>query len=256
MNFSSNETTCAPLRVCGENGEIYAMQYAPASDAAEKYPVVILCHAYNCTLESVSDYAEKLAALGFIAITFDFCGGCTRSKSSGSPLEMSLKTELADLMAVSAAARELPIADKDRVFLYGESQGGCVAALAAGECSDDFAGLAMMYPALCIPYDWRRITENGTPDTYELFGMTISKKFADGVPREDIFALISRFEKPVLILHGDSDEIVNISYSERAEKAYKNARLSKYIGEGHGFSPKARAAALARIHDFLKNAAK
>lgn len=244
------------LRIRGENGEIYALVHSPAEGKSDKLPVVILCHGYNCTLESVSDYAEALASLGFIAVSFDFCGGCTRSKSEGSPLDMSLKTEISDLMAVVAAARELPEADENRVFLYGESQGGCVAALAAGERPEDFAGIALMYPALCIPDDWRRLTKDGTPDALEVFGMTISKKFAEEVPREDIYSLISRFEKPVLIFHGDRDEIVDISYSVRAEKSYKNARLSTYIGEGHGFSPRTRAAALARIHDFIISGAK
>lgn len=241
--------SAVPLKCASENGAIFAQAFVPQTEG--KLPVVIMSHGYNCTLESVLDYAEGLAAHGFITVAFDFCGGSLRSKSEGSSLQMSLKTEVADLMAVVAAAKEIPAADENRIYLYGESQGGCVSALAAGEHPELFAGIVLMYPALCIPDDWRRITADGTPDTFEIFGMTLSRKFADEIPREDIYSLISRFEKPVLILQGDRDDIVDISYSERAQKAYKNAQLAVYSGEGHGFSPRVRAVALARMHNFF-----
>jgi pimeloyl-ACP methyl ester carboxylesterase len=41
---------------------------------------------------------------------------------------------------------------------------------------------------------------------------------------------------PVMILHGEKDPIVNVSYSQRAEKVFPHAELTVFPGEGHGFT--------------------
>ena len=44
------------------------------------------------------------------------------------------------------------------------------------------------------------------------------------------------YKGPVLILHGDEDKIVALSYSEKAAEKYGRAELEVFAGEGHGFS--------------------
>ena len=51
----------------------------------------------------------------------------------------------------------------------------------------------------------------------------------------DIYNAISEYEKDVLILHGDADSIVPLSYSEKALEVYSSARLEVFPGAGHGF---------------------
>lgn len=51
----------------------------------------------------------------------------------------------------------------------------------------------------------------------------------------DPYAVIGSYKKEVLILHGDNDGIVPISYSRRAVEAYSSARLETFHGAGHGF---------------------
>lgn len=243
FNYTRNE-----LSLSGENGRIYALAFIPEKPG--KLPAVVLSHGYNSSHADLLDYAEALAAQGFVTLAYDFCGGSTRSKSEGKSTDMSLLTEMKDLFTAVETVRAMEQVDENRIFLYGESQGGCVSALAAGEKPELFAGIALMYPAFCIPDDWRKRSAEGMPETIELMGMTIGRKFAEEIP-EDLYGDIARFEKPVLLLHGDADGLVKLYYSERAEKAYKNAQLAVYNGEGHGFSPRARAVALARLHNFL-----
>ena len=47
---------------------------------------------------------------------------------------------------------------------------------------------------------------------------------------------ISRFERPVLIMHGDRDEVVPLSYSESAAEEYEEEKLEVFAGEIHGFT--------------------
>lgn len=248
MNINTTySVTRTELFINGENGRIFALCFTPQAEG--KRPAVILSHGYNSSHADLLDYAEALAAYGFVTLAYDFCGGSTRSKSEGSPLDMSLKTEIADLRAAAAAVKAMDSVDKDKVFLYGESQGGCVSALAAAETPDEFAALALLYPAFCIPDDWS--SRRGMTENIEIMGMTLSPKFVHELPPYDIYERFAQYTKPVLLLHGDADGLVNISYSERAEKAFPNAQLARYSGEGHGFSPRGRAIALARIHNFL-----
>ena len=44
------------------------------------------------------------------------------------------------------------------------------------------------------------------------------------------------YKGPVLLMHGDEDAVVSLSYSERAAEKYKRAELEVFAGEGHGFS--------------------
>ena len=47
---------------------------------------------------------------------------------------------------------------------------------------------------------------------------------------------IDRFRGPVLIIHGDEDEVVPYSYAEEANKLYNNATLVPVHGADHCFN--------------------
>ena len=79
-------------------------------------------------------YGEALASRGSAVYTFDFAGGAPRERADGTPgslsdgetTEMSVMTEVRDLEAVLAAAREWPFVDAGRIAIIGGSQGGAV----------------------------------------------------------------------------------------------------------------------------------
>lgn len=56
-----------------------------------------------------------------------------------------------------------------------------------------------------------------------------------------------------MIIHGTSDNIVPISYSERAVTTFPNARLVVIDGAGHGFTGKANEIAKIESIDFITN---
>ena len=61
----------------------------------------------------------------------------------------------------------------------------------------------------------------------------------DGIAEDlldyDIYEAISAYKKDVLLIHGDADSIVPLSYSEKAVEAYDSALLEVLPGAGHGF---------------------
>lgn len=231
------------------DNKIYTKIYYP--DLRWNNCAVILSHGYNSSHADVEDIARALAERGYLACTFDFCGGSVRSKSVGKSTDMSISSELDELSRMIEFVRITYGAEK--LFLYGESQGGFVSALAA--CHNNIDGMALLYPAFCIPDDWKNnpLAEMKAP--FDFMGMTISKSFCDGLPKYDIFDKISGCDIPVLIIHGTADTVVNIRYAQKAADSFPNSALKLYNGEGHGFSPKARQSEISDVTDFFdKNA--
>lgn len=216
--------------------EIYGVSYMPKD--AEKCPVVIFSHGYNGTNADFIMNGEHLASHGVGAFCFDFCGGSVNSKSGLKTTEMTLFTEKEDLHAVIDHVQKWDNADTDNLFLFGASQGGLVSALTAEERKEDIKGMLLLFPAFCIADDWnkRYPTLEEIPDSHELWGMTLGRPFFESIHSYDVFEHIGKFDKNVLIFHGDQDPVVSLDWSKQALKLYPQINLEVFPGEGHGFS--------------------
>lgn len=243
-NFTTRER-----KLTYDGNVIFGMEYVPEKQC-EKTNAVIMSHGYNSSYADMNDIAEKLAAEGIYVYCYDFCGGSTRSLSSGKTTDMDINTEIRDLSAVIADIEKRT--DIDRIYLYGESQGGFVSALTAAENSERISGLILVYPAFCIPDDWLGRDESTLSAPFDFMGMTISKKFYDGVPRYDVFEKMRSFKKHTVIFHGDCDNVVRLSYAQRLYGVLPDAELTVINGEGHGFSGAVRSNIANKICGFVK----
>ncbi len=84
-----------------QSGEhrIYGVAYVPGTGG--RAPLVIFSHELGNDHTSGERYAERLAAAGYAAYVFDFCGGTVGgNRSDGSNKQMSVLTEASDLEAV------------------------------------------------------------------------------------------------------------------------------------------------------------
>lgn len=106
--------------------------------------------------KTMKNYAEALAKEGYLAFTYDFCGGALLGKSDGEFSDMSIHTEQDDLKAVIAYVETLSYVDIHRLILLGASQGGFVSCLVSSEYQERIHKLILLYPALCIPDDARK----------------------------------------------------------------------------------------------------
>lgn len=235
-----------------DENQIYGLLYIP-KDAGEKMPAVIFSHGFGGNHQVGAQYAEALARKGYVVYCFDFCGGSPGSRSNGSTLDMSIFTERADLEAVIHMMQEQPFVDEENIFLMGTSQGGAVSAITAAANKEEIKGAILLYPAFVLVDRIKEQFETveDIPDTYYLMWMTVGRAYAENLLDYDIYEAISTYDKDVLLIHGDADSIVPLSYSEKAVEVYDSARLEVLPGAGHGFSGEDARQAIDWILEYL-----
>ena len=237
-----------------DGNRIYGVLYRP-QDAVEKLSAIIFSHGFGGTYRVGIPYAQALAEKGYAVYCFDFCGGSYSSQSDGSPLDMSLRTEQADLEAVICMVQELDFIDADNLFLMGTSQGGAVSAVTAADHPDEIRGLILLYPAFIMAERANELfqSEEEIPDTYYFMWMEVGHEYFASLLGYDIYADIVGYDRDVLLLHGDADTIVPLSASERALEAFPFALLEVLPGAGHGFSGEDESTAIRLITDYLRS---
>lgn len=207
----------------------------------EKMPLVIFSHGLGGTHKAGIPYAERLAKAGYAVYIFDFCAGApgTGSQSDGSDLEMSVQTEICDLESVLSAAENWSFADTDKIILMGISQGGTVSALTAVRHQDKTAGLILLNPAFNI-FDMiheRFENRESIPEEFDIFNgwFHVSRQYAEDIWDTDPYQELSEYNGKVLLLHGEKDSVVDISYSVRAEQVLSNCEYHEIPDSDHEF---------------------
>ena len=241
---------------------IAGTRYAPKS--ANGVPVII-SHGFLGNRHSVKGYAEVLASRGYTAYIYDFVGGGPKNDSDGSMTDMSLQTEMEDLIAVMEYVRKDKDVSADGLALMGCSQGGFVSALVAAERPTEVKKLILFYPALCIPDDARRgrmmffcFNPKNVPERVALAGgkLCISRAYIEGAQKLDAMEAITSYPGDVLLVHGTADRIVSFSYAEKAFSAYQgrstgSIQLLPIQSADHGFRNEQDELAKAAVQQFL-----
>lgn len=254
LGMNAQTTNSKEENLTIKNGErtIFGVLSRP-TDGKKKQPVAIVAHGFNGGHQYGKNYFETLNGLGYQCYTFDFPCGSTYSQSDPNTMNMSIKDEQNDLQAIVKYFKNQPDVDASRIVLIGESQGGLVSALTAAKKPKEISKLILVFPALCIPDNWNarypRIED--IPDTTRLWNVPMGKRFFTEIHDMKPYEEIGKYKKPVLIIHGDADNIVPINYSERAVKVYKNAKLHTIPNAGHGFKPNELKQSLEWIKEFL-----
>ena len=90
--------------------------------ATAKLPCVVIGHGFSGTQDRLFDVAERFAAAGFSALTFDYR---SFGESGGEPRQVvSVKGQLEDWQAAVRFARGSGDAEPERIALWGSSLGG------------------------------------------------------------------------------------------------------------------------------------
>jgi hypothetical protein len=218
-----------------------------------------LSHGFLANEGMCHGYAKLLAKEGYVAFTFDFCGGGLLCHSDGKSRDMTLLTEKADLRAVTDYVRSLPYVQSEHITLLGCSQGGLVSAMVAKEEQEKVEKLILLYPALCIPDDARagkmmfyRFDPAHIPDLLGKFPMALGGDYARTAIGMDVFSEISGYRGQTLLLHGTNDKIVNISYARKAKDLFPQCHYTEIAGGEHMFRGKAEKEARRCIAEFME----
>lgn len=253
---------------------IGGFEYLPNNfkkDEGKKLAPVIMSHGFMSDYGMCDKYAQELAKEGFATFDFDFNGGGPASTlSNGKTTDMSVLTEVEDLLAVVNYVCSLDYIDENQLTLLGCSQGGFVSALLSARLGDKVKKLVLFYPALCIPDDARKgemisakFDPENPPEYFQCAQMKLSKKYVTDVNKIDSFAEIVKYKGSVCILHGDQDAVVNISYAKKAfaeytkglspdSAEYKAKELHIIKGAGHVFFNQHDEEAISILKEYMK----
>ncbi len=224
----------------------------------EKYPIAILTHGFMGDTRDTNHLAEYLGKHGIVALQINLMGSGT---SGGLYVDSDFTTQPDDILNALAYAKTLDVVDTKNIFLVGKSQGGFDSGLAALQCEEEINGLCMWFPALCIPDDFRSgkvmtktFDVNDIPDSVVMReGYEVSKGMIEQAMAMHIEEIFPNFSKDVLIIHGEKDPIVNISYSLQIAPLYPHATLIIIPKGVHGFSGQNELDALAYTYTFIMN---
>ena len=189
-----------------QNGtSIEGVLYTPNGEGP--FPTVILTHGFTGNYTYITgNIAKELAKAGFAAYAFNL-----RNPDD--------------------------CVDPEQIFLLGESQGGFVSAYVAAR-REDIQALVLYYPAFVLQDDAKE-RNPGWDEPGHVFqddpSFGVSAIYARDALSFDIYEVIANYHRDVLIVHGDRDTVVPLTYSERAVSVYDHAELKIIHGAGHGF---------------------
>ena len=195
---------------------------------------VICCHGMLSTKDGPKHVmlAAELERAGIACLRFDFAG---RGASEGRLEDLSFSAQVDDL---EAAVELLVARGAERLGLFGSSMGGAVALLTAArdERVVAIATLAAIgHAAAAIernPTAMAAFQERGYLDTVE---GRLSRKLWDDACEHDILAAVRVLHAPLLVIHGENDDVVPVSDAHDIAATARNASLEIVSGAGHRF---------------------
>ena len=231
----------------GALGRLYGVLTLPGGSGPR--PLVILSHGFGGDHRGPMDYAACFSRRGLACLALDFCGGGPGSLSGGVMTDMTVLTEAADLNAAIDHFQADPRFSE--ILLWGGSQGGFVSALVAS--GRPIRRMVLEFPAIVLRDDAkaRRLPDGSFPPTSTVMGLTIGRCYNEAATSFDLYDRLNACSSDVLILHGDADPIVPLSYSQRAVTTLPHARLVTLPGQGHGFTGSERMRAMEMEAEFL-----
>ena len=206
----------------------------------DKMPVLVLIPGFTGHIEEehilgVSDAATEV---GYVCLRAELYG---HGKSDGDFYDHTIYLWMQEAIRVINYAASLPYADK--VLLAGHSQGGLLAVLTAGIMEDKISALLPLSPATSIPADATRghilgvdFDNNNLPEFIQSDNWKLSSNYIRVARMLPIPEAITKYNKPVLIIHGTEDEAVPYIYGKELSEKYANAELISIEGDNHCYN--------------------
>ena len=204
----------------------------------KKYPLVLLLHGFTGHMEErhILAAARAMNEAGYAVLRAELYG---HGQSGGTFAEHTLYKWLGNTLTLIDYARKLDFVTD--LYLCGHSQGGLTVMLAGAMKQDVLAGIIPLSPAWMIPEGARmgellgvRFDPEHVPEELSSWdGRKLGGNYVRVAQTIDAEAAIRRFTKPVLLIHGDQDEAVDVSWAVRAGKLYRNCKLAIIPGDNH-----------------------
>lgn len=219
---------------------------------AEPKAGVVLAHCFTCSrsLKVTRNLATAIEDGGYAVLRFDFTG---LGESDGEFAETTVTTNVSDL---EAAARYMAGRGLGPCAMVGHSLGGAATLLAAGNVDEVRAVVAVAAPFspdhvrhLFDEKDVEQALDSGRARV-KIAGRAfdISAEFFHDLERHATPKRIAALERPLLVVHGTKDTIVEIAEGERIFEAARQPRWFAGIpGADHLFLQEQHVPAAGRV---------
>lgn len=169
---------------------------------------------------------------------------------------MSILTEASDLEAVLQTSKTWDFVDPSQIILLGGSMGGLVTTVVGSTHQDEIAGMIIMYPALSAKEDSgseKYQNEDEIPEDVSLFGgwIHVGKNYITDLWKVDFNELLADYKGHMLLLHGDKDKTVPLSWSENAKEIIPDCEFYVIKDGGHEFFGQPFEDAMSHILPYL-----
>lgn len=206
-----------------------------------KIPMVLVIPGLTGHMEEphITAIADALVQHGYASLRVELYG---HGKSEGAFRDHNLFIWALEIMEMIDHARKLDYVSE--LYLCGHSQGGAAAVLGAGLKPDVLSGLILLAPAMLI----KEVSSKGgfpvqffdpehIPDDTLVFDEEpISGNYYRVnrmLPFDDAIRLYG--DKPVLVVHSRTDELVPYSCGVSTAQAYRNAQFCTIEEDDHCF---------------------
>jgi dipeptidyl aminopeptidase/acylaminoacyl peptidase len=211
--------------------KMLAGYHRPAGPEDRRHPAVLFLHGFPGSEKSV-DVQRALMARGIASVAPCFLGAW------GSGGTYRFTTLVPQARAALRAARRLPFVDPERVAVYGFSMGG-FAALNLAALEPSLKAVAAVAPAggpeMAGPGTRSFLTRLSRPLNAPAPGPLLAD-FKRALARFDPAEAVARIRAPLLLVHGDADDMIPAAVSRRlASKAAGPVRLVIERGAAHDF---------------------
>lgn len=193
--------------------------------------------------------ADELEKRGVACLRFDFAG-C--GESEGRLFDMTYTREMED---VDAAIEFLAARGVLALGLFGSSMGGAVALLAAARDERVVAIVtlaAVAHPELLAERHLEEVASWDARGYIETLEGPIGRGLYDDAKGHDVIAAVRVLRAPLLVLHGEEDEVVPVDDAHDIATAARNVCLEVVSGADHRFTNAVHLRpAMVQAADFL-----
>ncbi len=215
-----------PLWLEASFGKVEAWYLVPKS-ARKTAPAVIFGHGNGELIDYWPDELGRFAAMGVGVLLVEYPG---YGRSAGSPSQESISEAFTLAYDLLAARSDV---DAGRIVLFGRSLGGGAA-----------CALALKRPSAAV------ILMSAFKSVSAFAVRYLAPAFLIRDPFDNL-AAVRNYPGPVLVIHGDSDEVVPFSHGQALHAAARNGKMIVYPA-GHNDCPPDWAVFWRDIENFLR----
>lgn len=244
--------------------QIKSKIYLPTGhDVKKKYPMAIFVHGAGYLQNTINGwnnyyrefmFNEMLTQKGYVVLDIDYRGSAGYGRD--------WRTDVYDFLGGKDMDDHVDAIDymvkyygvnQSKIGVYGGSYGGFMAGMLAMRAPERIAAAAALRPV----FDWKNYYASSPGYTAQRLGFP--DKNPEAYKRSSPISYADKLERPLLILHGMSDDNVHVQDSvQLMEKLIrlgktKNFEAMLYPSENHGFvRPESWADEYERIFNFFE----